>query len=176
MWFLKMMVAVRRVFRAAPADGAGVLCSPEQLQRILGRERTRAERTGEPLSVITFTPRLPQRRAAAVACLAQVLRARLRITDEAGWLDNQAVCAVLPATAAEGAWKVADDICARFPPSLELPLCAVYSCPAERRANGAAATPNGHARPAPTRSVIAREKLFLQPPPPAPAGGGGGWT
>jgi lipopolysaccharide/colanic/teichoic acid biosynthesis glycosyltransferase len=166
MLFLKMMVAVRRVFRAAPPDDAGVLCPPQQLQRVLVRERSRAERTGEPLSVVTFTPRLPERRAAAVACLAQALRARLRITDDAGWLDEQDICAVLPATTAEGAWKVADDICARFPEKLEPPLCAVYCYPGERPRNGAAAGHNGHARPAATRATLSLEKLFLQRPPP----------
>ncbi len=65
------------------------------------------------------------------AALLRVLAERLRISDEFGRLDRYRIAAVLPATAAAGAWTVADDICLKLPAELPLPECDVYVYPAE---------------------------------------------
>jgi lipopolysaccharide/colanic/teichoic acid biosynthesis glycosyltransferase len=162
MFLINLLVAVRHWLRPAPADA---LQSSEQLQRILGRERARAERTGEPLSVVAFMPPQAHDRTTVVACLVQALQARLRITDEAGWLDDREIGAVLPGTGADGAWKVADDICARLPSGVEPPACAVYAYPSERAGNGRAGTRNGHAGPGVPRDILPMDLLFLRPAP-----------
>jgi lipopolysaccharide/colanic/teichoic acid biosynthesis glycosyltransferase len=63
--------------------------------------------------------------------MAQILRKRLRSTDDIGQLDDQHLCVVLPATPAAGAWRVADDVCQRLPDHVPPPVCNVYSYPPE---------------------------------------------
>jgi lipopolysaccharide/colanic/teichoic acid biosynthesis glycosyltransferase len=132
------------------------------LRRILERERARADRTGDSLSLLTFTPRFPEGAFVALASLAKVLRQRLRATDEVGWLDDRRIGAVLPNTSAWGAWKVADDIALEYPADLPLPVCTVYSHPSDRLPDREAAaqptvSPNRRERPA-----LGLEVLFVQ--------------
>src|SRR6516165_10129242 len=101
----------------------------ERTRKILERERARADRTGDPLSVIVFAARRDQDDQATAACLAQVLAQRLRSMDETGWFDKRKVCAILPATSAAAAQKVADDICRLFRVDTPLPECTVYVYP-----------------------------------------------
>lgn len=105
------------------------LCPPEQLRRILERERVRADRTGEPLSLVAFAARGPEPDRATPTLVARALRGRLRATDDLGWLDDRQVGVVLPTTPAAGAWKVADDVCLEFPKDVPPPVCTVYTYP-----------------------------------------------
>jgi lipopolysaccharide/colanic/teichoic acid biosynthesis glycosyltransferase len=91
--------------------------------------RSAADRTGQCLSVVVFRPRTADAAAATWALLSDVLADRLRMTDEAGWLDDERVCAILPFTPPAGAAKLAEDVCGLFPPGLPKPVCAVYSYP-----------------------------------------------
>ena len=127
MLFANIAAVLRRVSRRRVEPSHG-LRPVEEVRRLLTVERIRADRTGEVLSVIVFTPRGDDA-TATWAILAPVLRSRLRVTDEAGWLDDEAVCAVLPFTPAAGAWKVADDVCLMFPDEVPPPVCTVYSYP-----------------------------------------------
>ena len=51
------------------------------------------------------------------------------MTDDAGWLDDETIAAVLPHTPASGASKLADDVCLAFPDGCLPPLCEVYCYP-----------------------------------------------
>jgi lipopolysaccharide/colanic/teichoic acid biosynthesis glycosyltransferase len=141
----------RWIARKRPGKG---LPSPADTHRVLERERARADRTGAPLAVVAFAARSPDEDRVTMAWLVRILPGRLRCTDEAGWLDEREICAVLPGTPARGAWKVADDVCLQFPNDVPLPLCSVYSYPSDRppaEGNGSqakAATPGpaSHAR------------------------------
>jgi hypothetical protein len=103
------------------------LLSADQIHNILKREREFAERTGAPLTVATFAVREQSEAAATVAWLAIILKGRLRCLDAFGWLDDQRLCAVFPATPIQGAWKVVDDVCRIFPLTISPPVCDVYS-------------------------------------------------
>src|SRR5207245_2065550 len=59
--------------------------------------------------------------------LLKLCKKRFRATDEIGWLDQHRVCAILPCTAAEGAWKVVEEICRSFPDNITPPLCTVHT-------------------------------------------------
>jgi len=97
--------------------------------------------------------------------LAKVLRQRLRCTDDFGWLDARQVGVVLPCTSAEGAWRLADAVCLRFPDRLPPPLCTVYAYPSDEEGGTNGAAPNGQPVHAPRGAALALESLFLQPMP-----------
>ncbi|MFO0805467.1 MAG: sugar transferase [Gemmataceae bacterium] len=128
MSFSKIAAAWNRLRRRGSAS-SHALPAPAQVRRLLDVERIRADRTGEPLSLVAFAPRTREAAAATAELLAVLLRSRLRVTDHAGWLSRTDLCAVLPFTPAAGAWKVADDICLQFPETVPPPICTVYSYP-----------------------------------------------
>ena len=189
MLFATIAAALRRLARRR-ADAPDGLRSADHIRRLLAVERVRADRTGDCLSVVVFAPRTHEATDATWDLLGMLLRSRLRVTDDAGWLDHDAVCAVLPFTPAAGAWKVADDVCLLFPETVPPPICIVYSYPSGNlptvgdaasgdgsgRANPIPAERHGHRGPTdtphpagtgpprPPRPASAPlEPLFLQP-------------
>jgi lipopolysaccharide/colanic/teichoic acid biosynthesis glycosyltransferase len=81
------------------------LLPSEAFLRALAREAGRSERSGEPFSLI----RIESRGATAsdFETLHQFCRARLRITDDAGWLDSKTVGILLPGASHSEAQTVA---------------------------------------------------------------------
>lgn len=123
---ITILTAFRKLFGRSGVEALQSLQSVEQMYRILERERARASRTREGLSVVIFAPRSLEQADATWAFLAETLRERLRLTDAAGWLDDR-LCAILPGTATPGATKLVDDICGRFPDHLAPPICTIYA-------------------------------------------------
>jgi lipopolysaccharide/colanic/teichoic acid biosynthesis glycosyltransferase len=103
-----------------------------------------------------------------LAQLAEVLKNRLRFTDEAGWLSDEEIGAVLPCTAVEGARSVANDICREFGEH-DCPYCEIYFYPTEDlpqatgRRNGTTAHSHGPAAHAGVNAPCSMEPLFVQP-------------
>jgi lipopolysaccharide/colanic/teichoic acid biosynthesis glycosyltransferase len=96
----------------------------------------------------------------------KILGSRLRSTDEVGWFDDQQVGVVLPATPAAGAWKVADDVCLKFPENTPPPICSVYSFPSDKSHGGEAfASMPGSEPDQRDKRTYDLEVLFLQPIP-----------
>lgn len=168
------LTALRRLTGRRSRPTAGLLTA-DQIKRSLAVARATADRTGQCLSVVVFTPRVPELASGTWVVLAPLLRARLRITDEAGWLDGERVCAVLPFTPTAGAMKVADDVCLLFPDAVPPPVCTVYSypsgtVPSTGGGSGGDAVPwssvpdrRGHpADPVPAPAHAPLESLFLQ--------------
>ncbi len=85
--------------------------NPQQLRVVLDRERRRADRHDHQFSFVLFESTDAQLHAAAFQQLVAVLTHRLRSTDEFGWFDQRHVGVVLPYTSADGAQKLAGDIC-----------------------------------------------------------------
>ncbi len=137
------------------------LCGPRELQAILLRERTRADRCGEPLSLLALG--VPDRRAGrdTLVHLAKVLRRRLRATDDVGWLDDRRIGVVLPSTPSWGAWTVADDVCLDFPYHIPLPECKVYCYPSPRSDGQAGWEDTGAALRGEKGPVHAMETMFV---------------
>jgi lipopolysaccharide/colanic/teichoic acid biosynthesis glycosyltransferase len=110
---------------------------PEQSRALLARERARADRSGDPVSVVTFTA--PPRSRAHGPGLAQLtwerlvplLKGRLRATDEVGWLDDEQLLIVLPGTGGTGAAKVVEDVLRQFPDDVPVPATTVYTYPSD---------------------------------------------
>jgi lipopolysaccharide/colanic/teichoic acid biosynthesis glycosyltransferase len=142
------------------------LCSAEQFWKTLHRERARTERSGMPFSLLTFTPRQQSSAHATLSCLARILTMRLRLTDEAGWLDQWQVGVVLPATGAAGAWKVADDVVRAFSDDVLPPLCKVYGYPCSGQLGEEAFPMSGRDVAGEVRPADSLEPLLAQPLPP----------
>jgi lipopolysaccharide/colanic/teichoic acid biosynthesis glycosyltransferase len=160
-----LLTLLRRLARPCGGVALEGLLPPDRFRAILERERTRADRTGDRLSLLAFTPRVHEVNFKTLNYLVRVLRQRLRCTDDYGWLNARQIAVLLPATPVTGAWRVADDICLRFPDHLPPPLCTVYSYPSDdnRTANG-----TGDERMLPhgtPGNALALESLFLQPMP-----------
>ncbi|HVS40200.1 MAG TPA: sugar transferase [Gemmataceae bacterium] len=117
------------------------------------------------MSAIAFAPRCPEAASSALTHLVQVLRSRLRSTDEIGWFDREQIGALLPSTSATGAWKVADKVCAMFPEAEPPPICTVYTYPSDASTANGSSAPNGHAQAAPGRNAAALGSLFARPLP-----------
>ena len=101
----------------------------KRFRKTLARERARAERLGDGFSLLALGVNDWRSGRPTLTHLARVLRRRLRMTDEAGWLDERRLGVILPGTPAWGAWTVADDLCRTFPADVPLPECKVYTYP-----------------------------------------------
>ena len=104
----------------------------KKFRKTLARERARAERLGDGFSLLALGVNDWRSGQPTLVHLARTVRRRLRMTDEAGWLDERRLGVILPGTPAWGAWTVADDLCRTFPADVPLPECKVYSYPSDR--------------------------------------------
>ena len=106
------------------------LLSLREFRRVVARERCRTDRTGDRFCLLSVEAPPDAPLPDFYLKLAKVLRQRLRLTDEAGWLDQHRVGIVLPSTAPRGAWILAADVCQRL--SIESDsYCRVYCYPSE---------------------------------------------
>ena len=126
---LKFFAVARRLLRGPDQQPPDDLLSPEQMRKVLARERARADRTADRFAVVTFVPLRRELVAAGWACLVKVLRARLRFTDEVGWLEAGQLCAVLAGTGSEGAWKVLEAVNERLGHDYPALNCTIYAYP-----------------------------------------------
>lgn len=135
MGFLRRVVGWAFAERRIDAPG---LLGTQELQRSLRREQARTDRGADPFALLVLAPPRGSDPAGTMKCVAEVVRKRIRVTDEAGWLDRAVIGILLPSTPAQGAWTLADDICLSLPLDIELPVCRVYVYPPPRspRANG----------------------------------------
>ena len=89
----------------------------------LARERMRVDRGDYPLALLVIE--LPTNRATArdLDFLGRTLIRRIRTTDTIGILSEGRIGVLLPDTPKAGAWKVASDICSKYPVGLDRPNC-----------------------------------------------------
>lgn len=118
--------------------------SMERFRDILERERARSDRNGHQFSLVVFNVGNPEPDSTQVRHLVHVLTNRIRLTDEAGWLDNQHIGVLLPDTSATGAWRLADDVCKTFTADNSSPECTVYTYPSSWFYDGNENSPQLH--------------------------------
>jgi hypothetical protein len=114
---------------------SSLLASPAQFREVLRREQARTDRTGRAFSLVVFSARERETASATLQEIEKILARRLRCTDEIGWLDRRHIAVILPNTPAEGAAKVADDVCRSFPIESSPPLCEIHCYPLDRLQN-----------------------------------------
>lgn len=82
---------------------------PKHLLTVIRRERARADRQKGQFSLVMFRL-LPVRGRWATLRLCKIVLDEVRATDEVGQFDRHTVCAILPDTAPDGAWKLIDRV------------------------------------------------------------------
>src|SRR3954467_7063508 len=105
------------------------LLTPEQMNIAIQGESARADRNGGELALVLFRAKSADRQALSTVRLAKTVLRRVRATDDLGWYDEQHIAALLPDTAAAGAWRFADQVCMMLSRKAPRPLCSVYSYP-----------------------------------------------
>lgn len=160
-FLMKAVLEARRFARRPLTSALRSLLSPEQLDRVLQRERARSDRTGDVFSLAVFAVGGSNADSDTLAHLARILQRRLRLTDDAGLLGEQKIAIVLPATPASGAWTVVDDICVCVPAGLPLPECVVYCYPTDW-SSGEKTNRNEEERTDAARPVQTMEKLLVR--------------
>ena len=83
----------------------------EHLNRVLARERTRADRSGRPLSMVLLGYAGKSQKREDASIIVHVMQQRARITDEVGWFDKHTGYAVLPDTPTAGGKRFAQIVC-----------------------------------------------------------------
>jgi lipopolysaccharide/colanic/teichoic acid biosynthesis glycosyltransferase len=151
--------------RPRAPHGRGIV-SPEQLRFLLERERARADRRNDVFSLLLFSLRDVDRAdPARFDPLIQILKRRLRLTDDVGWLDRDRIGVLLPDTPPAGAWKVADDVIAAYPTELSPPMCEVYAYPDDSLELEQLAPTTPEWEDEVDRPVHRMQALFVQPLP-----------
>jgi lipopolysaccharide/colanic/teichoic acid biosynthesis glycosyltransferase len=99
-----------------------------EFRLLLERERLRSDRTGAVFSLAAFTIPPPGGASAELA-LAKILVQRLRAIDDAGYLSDGRIAALLPETAPAGAWTLANDIARKMEAAGSRVECRVFAYP-----------------------------------------------
>jgi hypothetical protein len=120
------------------------MLTPEQMNVALRRESARVDRkdgSGKngtnrigngagTLVLVLFRPADGDLRSPLAARLAKTLLHRIRVTDDAGWFDDEHIGVILPETSPAGAWRLAQHVCERVASHGPRPHCVMYSYPA----------------------------------------------
>lgn len=120
---------------ADPATGSACRCAGNGVypaaafRRIIDRECHRADRNFHGFSVAVFP--LPPDTPSAASRLAQVLTARVRCTDEVGWLEDGVFGVLLPETHGDGGWLFGRKILAEMERQGLRASCRVYAYPSQ---------------------------------------------
>jgi lipopolysaccharide/colanic/teichoic acid biosynthesis glycosyltransferase len=94
-------------FSHAKRSGPHGLYSQSGFRSVIERERHRADRNAHEFALAVFDFDERRNRSLASGRLAEVLGARVRCTDEVGWVSDAAVGVLLPETHPRGAWLFA---------------------------------------------------------------------
>ena len=103
----------------------------EQFRAIVMRERAGADRNQHVFSLLLFNIGDPEANRVAVQYLAHVVANRIRMPDEVGWFDDKRIGVLLPYTSADGAWKLAKDICQAIAAKASPPEYTIYTYPSK---------------------------------------------
>ena len=135
MWLSRFWARVSQFTRPRRARGLRGIYSVEQFRTILERERARADRNRHQFSMIVFEVSEPEVDSTQVQHLARVLTNRIRLSDQAGWFNGHRIAVVLPETSADGAWRLANDICQAITTKTSSPEYTVYTYPSKWLSN-----------------------------------------
>jgi lipopolysaccharide/colanic/teichoic acid biosynthesis glycosyltransferase len=96
--------------RLVGGRGSRGICSADEFREIIDRERTRCDRNSHEFSLMLINLESIDDEKAFLRDLKDVLAARIRCTDDFGWLDAEQIGVVLPDTPNWGGKKFADDV------------------------------------------------------------------
>ena len=101
----------------------------KEFRRILNRERARAERSDHRFSLVLFKAGKRDQGEEANDYLLRELQGRLRVTDEAGWVQKNSIGAILYNTTGRNAWSFANSIRTALLSAGFSVSCKVYAYP-----------------------------------------------
>ena len=78
------------------------LYAPERFREAMDRERARSDRWGQPLALLSLGVADRRTGRRTLLQIARILGRRLRLTDEAGWIDRRHIGILMPNTAGWG--------------------------------------------------------------------------
>ena len=105
------------------------LLSIQQMDSVIRRETSRADRNGHEFSLVLFRIKRSKRHSLSTHRLIRTVVSRARATDEVGWFGDRHVCVVLPDTPLAGAWIFADSVCDLAAKRIPRPVAIVYCYP-----------------------------------------------
>ncbi len=112
-------------------DTLNIIYSADDFYEVLERERARADRSNQCFSLVVFNVGLPGTNGDNARRVVSILASRVRVSDEIGWFDKRCIGVILPDTSAEGAWKLADEVCQEINGTTQTSFCSVYTYPSE---------------------------------------------
>jgi lipopolysaccharide/colanic/teichoic acid biosynthesis glycosyltransferase len=129
MKLIRWITWLRRPLNGSRANTASIIQSQESFRASIIRERQRVDRNKHIFSLLLFTVCKQNSNGDTAQQLARLLVERIRSTDEAGWFDNKRIGVILPNTYAEGAHKLANEICKSFNTNASAPEYTVHTYP-----------------------------------------------
>ena len=136
MKLIKWITQPRKSANGPHANTINIIQSQESFHASIIRERQRVDRNRHTLSLLLFTINKQNTNGGMAQQLAHLLTGRIRSTDVAGWFDNKQIGVILPYTYAEGAYKLADEICRSFNPETSVPEYTVHTYPSNWFSDG----------------------------------------
>lgn len=117
---------------ARPVQAGQGIYSTEEFRLLLEYERARVDRNGHEFSLIVFDVGEAESKHTHNGQLMLMLARRVRCTDLIGWFEERCIGVFLPDTPAEGAWKLAHDLCQLIDLPMRSLAFKVYTYPSER--------------------------------------------
>jgi lipopolysaccharide/colanic/teichoic acid biosynthesis glycosyltransferase len=118
--------------KCSRANSFSIIQSKESFHASVIRERQRVDRNQHLFSLLLFTVGKQNSNGVIAQQLAHLIAERIRSTDEAGWFDNKHIGVILPYTCADGAYKLAEEICKEFDSEAMVPEYTVHIYPSNR--------------------------------------------
>jgi len=159
MKLLRRIILLRKSILSSCAYSSIIIQSQESFHLSILREQRRVDRNHHSLSLVLFTVGRLNSKKAITQQLTHILADRIRSTDEAGWFDNKHIGIILPYTCADGAHKLADEICKAFIPESSAPKYDVHTYPSNWSSDG-----DGHQYKFEIRDLSKRQKVMTSKP------------
>jgi len=99
-WTQQLLCLCQKLFPQRNGSSAGL--SQRTFQKVLLRERHRADRCNTPLAMLCFSLHQP----AQLHRVAAIMQSRIRQTDVLGWLHNDCLALLLPNTNSVQVWTL----------------------------------------------------------------------
>jgi len=125
----KKLWRFNNIFPSPKGKIPNAIHSVEDFDKIIKRERKRADRDKHQFSLVVFDMGPAEANFAAAKRIVRQIARRARNVDEIGWYDKLRIGVVMPYTHSKGAWELADSICQSISTTMPPPACAVYTYP-----------------------------------------------
>jgi hypothetical protein len=117
----------KRIYKSK--SSANKILSEEAFRLVLDRERERVGRNQHQYSLILLDLGSTDKNFSNISRILNIITLRVRSVDELGWYDKQRIGIILPYTSADGACKLAENLCSIFEDELPKLRFDVFTYP-----------------------------------------------